>query len=80
VAARPWPELPLLHTSIAGIFFWQRVLFDWSARVSPTDVGNAKIRSTQSATRLLLRRFFTVVVGEVLAKFCCSRRAWRVVQ
>ena len=34
----------------------------------------AKIRSTQSATGILYVDFFTVVVGEVLAKYICSSR------
>jgi protein NrfD len=58
-------------TSVAGIFFWQRVLF---GLVGPLVLAyltweTAKIRSTQSATGILYVDFFTVIVGEVLAKY-----------
>ena len=58
-------------TSADGIFFWQRVLFGLAG---PTVLSyltweTAKIRSTQSATGILYVDFFTVVVGEVLAKY-----------
>jgi len=58
-------------TSVAGIFFWQRVLF---GLVGPIILAyltweTAKIRSTQSATGILYVDFFTVIVGEVLAKY-----------
>jgi protein NrfD len=58
-------------TSIAGIFFWQRVLFGLCgpALLSYLTWETAKIRSTQSATGILYVDFFTVVVGEVLAKY-----------
>ena len=58
-------------TSIAGIFFWQRVLFGLAgpAVLSYLTWETAKIRSTQSATGILYVDFFTVVVGEVLAKY-----------
>ena len=58
-------------TSIAGIFFWQRVLFGLAgpALLSYLTWETAKIRSTQSATGILYVDFFTVVVGEVLAKY-----------
>src|SRR5437879_13853950 len=58
-------------TSIAGIFFWQRVLFGLfgPAVLSYLTWETAKIRSTQSATGILYVDFFTVVVGEVLAKY-----------
>ena len=58
-------------TSIAGIFFWQRVLFGLCgpAVLSYLTWETAKIRSTQSATGILYVDFFTVVVGEVLAKY-----------
>ena len=58
-------------TSIAGIFFWQRVLFGLfgPALLSYLTWETAKIRSTQSATGILYVDFFTVVVGEVLAKY-----------
>ena len=58
-------------TSIDGIFFWQRVLFGLAgpALLSYLTWEMAKIRSTQSATGILYVDFFTVVVGEVLAKY-----------
>ncbi len=58
-------------TSVAGIFFWQRVLFGLAgpAVLSYLTWETAKIRSTQSATGILYVDFFTVVVGEVLAKY-----------
>ncbi len=58
-------------TSVAGIFFWQRVLFGLGgpAVLSYLTWETAKIRSTQSATGILYVDFFTVVVGEVLAKY-----------
>lgn len=57
--------------SIAGIFFWQRILFGLCgpAVLSYLTWETAKIRSTQSATGILYVDFFTVVVGEVLAKY-----------
>ena len=57
--------------SISGIFFWQRVLFGLAgpAVLSYLTWETAKIRSTQSATGILYVDFFTVVVGEVLAKY-----------
>jgi hypothetical protein len=57
--------------SISGIFFWQRVLFGLGgpALLSYLTWETAKIRSTQSATGILYVDFFTVVVGEVLAKY-----------
>ena len=72
VAARAGPELqPLHHCRSAGIFFWQRVLFGLAgpALLSYLTWETAKIRSTQSATGILYVDFFTVVVGEVLAKY-----------
>jgi protein NrfD len=58
-------------TSVSGIFFWQRVLFGLAgpAVLSYLTWETAKIRSTQSATGILYVDFFTVVVGEVLAKY-----------
>jgi len=58
-------------TSLDGIFFWQRVLFGLAgpAVLSYLTWETAKIRSTQSATGILYVDFFTVVVGEVLAKY-----------
>jgi protein NrfD len=57
--------------STDGIFFWQRVLFGLAgpAVLSYLTWETAKIRSTQSATGILYVDFFTVVVGEVLAKY-----------
>ena len=57
--------------SVNGVFFWQRVLFGLfgPALLSYLTWETAKIRSTQSATGILYVDFFTVVVGEVLAKY-----------
>lgn len=57
--------------SVAGIFFWQRVLFGLvgPAILSVLTWETAKIQATQSATGILYVDFFTVVVGEVLAKY-----------
>jgi hypothetical protein len=57
--------------SVDGIFFWQRVLFGLAgpALLSYLTWQTAKIRATQSATGILYVDFFTVVVGEVLAKY-----------
>jgi protein NrfD len=57
--------------SVDGIFFWQRVLFGLAAPavLSYLTWETAKIRSTQSATGILYVDFFTVIVGEVLAKY-----------
>jgi protein NrfD len=57
--------------SVSGVFFWQRVLFGLGgpALLSYLTWETAKIRSTQSATGILYVDFFTVVVGEVLAKY-----------
>jgi hypothetical protein len=65
------PSFRYYITSIAGIFFWQRVLFGLAgpALLSYLTWETAKIRSTQSATGILYVDFFTVVVGEVLAKY-----------
>ena len=65
------PSFRFYITSIAGIFFWQRVLFGLAgpAFLSYLTWETAKIRSTQSATGILYVDFFTVVVGEVLAKY-----------
>ena len=57
--------------SSGGIFFWQRVLF---GLVGPAVLAymtweTAKIQATQSATGILYVDFFTVIVGEVLAKY-----------
>ena len=57
--------------SIDGVFFWQRVLFGLLGPVVLAYLTweTAKIRSTQSATGILYVDFFTVIVGEVLAKY-----------
>jgi len=57
--------------SVNGVFFWQRVLFGLAgpAVLSYLTWETAKIRSTQSATGILYVDFFTIVVGEVLAKY-----------
>lgn len=57
--------------SVAGVFFWQRVLFGLAgpALLSYLTWETAKIRSTQSATGILYVDFFTVMVGEALAKY-----------
>ena len=65
------PSFQRYILSSAGIFFWQRVLF---GLLGPSILAyltweTAKIRSTQSATGILYVDFFTVIVGEVLAKY-----------
>ena len=67
----PGPSFRRYIFSIDGIFFWQRVLFGLAgpAVLSYLTWQTAKIRSTQSATGILYVDFFTVVVGEVLAKY-----------
>jgi hypothetical protein len=57
--------------SSGGIFFWQRVLFGLAgpAVLSYLTWETAKIQSTQSATGILYVDFFTVIVGEMLAKY-----------
>ena len=57
--------------SIDGVFFWQRVLFGLLGPVVLAYMTweTAKIQSTQSATGILYVDFFTVIVGEVLAKY-----------
>src|SRR5262245_27348715 len=76
VAIETWqpglgPSFRAYITSAGGIFFWQRVLFGLfgPALLSYMTWETAKIRSTQSATGILYVDFFTVVVGEVLAKY-----------
>jgi protein NrfD len=65
------PSFRAYILSSRGIFFWQRVLFGLAgpAVLSYLTWETAKIRSTQSATGILYVDFFTVVVGEVLAKY-----------
>jgi protein NrfD len=65
------PNFQRYILSSGGIFFWQRVLF---GLVGPGVLAyltweTAKIQSTQSATGILYVDFFTVIVGEVLAKY-----------
>lgn len=57
--------------SIDGIFFWQRIAFGLAgpAVLSYLTWETAKIQATQSATGILYVDFFTVIVGEVLAKY-----------
>jgi len=65
------PSFQYYILSVSGVFFWQRVLFGLAgpALLSYLTWETAKIRSTQSATGILYVDFFTVVVGEVLAKY-----------
>ena len=65
------PSFRYYILSVAGIFFWQRVLFGLfgPALLSYLTWETAKIQATQSATGILYVDFFTVVVGEVLAKY-----------
>jgi protein NrfD len=65
------PNFERYMFSIDGIFFWQRVLFGLAgpAVLSYLTWETAKIQSTQSATGILYVDFFTVIVGEVLAKY-----------
>lgn len=65
------PSFERYILSTSGIFFWQRVLFGLvgPAILSYLTWETAKIQSTQSATGILYVDFFTVVVGEVLAKY-----------
>jgi hypothetical protein len=57
--------------SSGGVFFWQRVLFGLAGPLvlSYLTWETAKIRSTQSATGILYVDLFTVIVGEILAKY-----------
>ena len=65
------PNFQRYILSTAGIFFWQRVLFGLAgpAVLAYLTWETAKIQSTQSATGILYVDFFTVIVGEVLAKY-----------
>jgi protein NrfD len=65
------PSFARYAMSTSGIFLWQRVLFGLAGPVVLSYLvwETAKIRSTQSATGILYVDFFTVVVGEVLAKY-----------
>jgi hypothetical protein len=65
------PSFERYILSVSGVFFWQRVLFGLAgpALLSYLTWETAKIRATQSATGILYVDFFTVVVGEVLAKY-----------
>jgi protein NrfD len=66
-----YPNFERYIFSVDGIFFWQRVLFGLvgPAVLSYLTWETAKIQSTQSATGILYVDFFTVIVGEVLAKY-----------
>ena len=65
------PSFERYILSTAGIFFWQRVLFGLlgPGLLSYLTWETAKIQSTQSATGILYVDFFTIIVGEVLAKY-----------
>ena len=65
------PNFERYMFSLDGIFFWQRVAFGLAgpAVLSYMTWETAKIQSTQSATGILYVDFFTVIVGEVLAKY-----------
>ena len=71
VADLPEPGFYRYMMSIDGIFFWQRVLFGLLGPVVLAYMTweTAKIQATQSATGILYVDFFTVMVGEVLAKY-----------
>ena len=71
VAELPGVPFDRYILSIDGVFFWQRVLFGLLGPVVLAYMTweTAKIRSTQSATGILYVDFFTVIVGEVLAKY-----------
>jgi protein NrfD len=70
VTWQPGPNFERYIFSVAGIFFWQRVLFGLAPLLlAYLTWETAKIRSTQSATGILYVDFFTVVVAEVLAKY-----------
>lgn len=65
------PSFGAYLSSIDGVFFWQRVLF---GLVGPAVLAymtweTAKLRSTQSATGILYVDFFTVIIGELVAKY-----------
>ena len=66
-----FPNFERYIFSVDGIFFWQRILFGLAgpAVLSYLTWETAKIQSTQSATGILYVDFFTVIVGEVLAKY-----------
>ena len=70
-AELPGPSFSRYIFSIAGVFFWQRILFGLLGPVVLAYMTwqTAKIQSTQSATGILYVDFFTVIVGEVLAKY-----------
>jgi protein NrfD len=65
------PNFQRYMFSVSGIFFWQRVLFGLFGPgvLAYLTWETAKIQSTQSATGILYVDFFTVIVGEVLAKY-----------
>jgi protein NrfD len=65
------PNFQRYILSVAGIFFWQRILFGLigPGLLSYLTWETAKIQSTQSATGILYVDFFTIIVGEVLASY-----------
>jgi len=71
VAELPEPGFDRYIFSIDGVFFWQRILFGLlgPAVLAYMTWETAKIQATQSATGILYVDFFTVMVGEVLAKY-----------
>ncbi len=71
IAELPGPGFQRYILSLDGVFFWQRILFGLLGPVVLAYMTweTAKIRATQSATGILYVDFFTVIVGEVLAKY-----------
>lgn len=64
------PNFQRYISSVAGIFFWQRIGFGLIPGVlAYLTWETAKIQSTQSATGILYVDFFMVIVAEVLAKY-----------
>jgi hypothetical protein len=78
-AALAWdtPSFGTYLLSIDGVFFWQRVLFGLvgPAVLSYMTWETANIRSTQSATGILYVDFFTVIIGELAAKYVLQAMA-----
>ena len=71
LAELPGPGFQRYIFSLDGVFFWQRILFGLLGPVVLAYMTweTAKIRATQSATGILYVDFFTVIVGELLAKY-----------
>jgi protein NrfD len=71
------PSFGAYLLSIDGVFFWQRVFFGLigPAVLSYMTWETAKIRSTQSATGILYVDFFTVIIGELGAKYLLQATA-----